>query len=214
MESDVQVLEQRHAGGADDDAEHTIGTSHAVNVASSSTSTGGTIRGRLTGNYIGDAAVAGSGSAIGNGIRTFIQGKTTSTLVISNNVIRQVPQARGIDMQYVGQLTSGQPITQQDVTLAGNNVNPQDLTGFPTAAIYVAADNQGSPARVRANITGNTVPSSPPAVDSISAYLIFDQVAAGAEAQLVDTTSPVSGTAPPRWPRPTAAPPEWGHLLS
>ena len=58
-----------------------IGTSHAVNVFSSSTSTGGTVRGRISGNRVGDSAVAGSGSATGNGIRTLIQGKTQATLL-------------------------------------------------------------------------------------------------------------------------------------
>jgi hypothetical protein len=73
------------------------GTSHAVNVFSSSTSTGGIIQGRIQGNTIGNAAVASSGSPIDNGIRALVQGRTVATLLIDGNVIRQVPQARGID---------------------------------------------------------------------------------------------------------------------
>ncbi|MEO6326208.1 MAG: Ig domain-containing protein [Thermoanaerobaculia bacterium] len=171
-----------------------VGTSQAVNVASSSTTTGGTIRGRLVGNYIGNGAVAGSGSAIGNGLRVFIQGKTAATLFINGNVIRQTPQARGMDLQFVGQLTTGQPIVQHDLTLTGNDVIPSDTTGFPAAAIAVSADNQGSPARVRSNVTGNLVPATAVTGDYLNAHLILANVAAGAELQLVDSTSPISGT--------------------
>ncbi len=163
-----------------------VGTSHAVNIFSSSASTGGTIRGRLAGNYIGNAGVAGSGSAIGNGIRSFIQGKTQATLLVDGNVIRQIPQARGIDMQFVGQLTAAQPIVQHDVTVTNNDVNPQDSTGFPANAIYVGADNQGSPARVRADIRGNIVPAGA-AIDTLPTFLALAEVVATAEAQLVDT---------------------------
>jgi Bacterial cadherin-like domain/Bacterial Ig domain/IPTL-CTERM motif len=162
------------------------GTSHAINVASSSTSTGGTIQGRVQGNTIGSAATPSSGSPIGNGIRVFIQGRTQATLLIDGNVIRQVPQARGIDAQFLGPL-SIQPLVQSDITVTNNDVNPQDSTGFPSAAIYLAADSQvGSPVRMRSDVRGNTVPAGA-AVDSLPTFLIVDEVAAAAEAQLVDT---------------------------
>jgi len=169
------------------------GTSHAVNVFASSTSTAGTIRGRISGNFIGDSAVAGSGSAIGNGIRTFIQGKTAATLLIDSNTIRQTPQARGIDIQVVGPLnaTGSGP---HDITVTNNNVNPQDSTGFPASAIYVAADSQGGgTVTLRANITGNTVPAGA-AVDSLPTFLALDKVVAAAVCQLVDT-APASANA-------------------
>ena len=162
------------------------GTSHAVNVASSSTSTGGTIQGRIQGNTIGNAATPSSGSPIGSGIRVFIQGRTQATLLIDSNVIRQVPQARGIDAQFLGPL-SVQPLVQSDITVTNNDVNPQDSTGFPAAAIYLAADSQGgSPVRMRSDVRSNTVPAGA-AVDSLPTFLIVDEVAAAAEAQLVDT---------------------------
>jgi Bacterial Ig domain len=162
------------------------GTSHAINVASSSTSTGGTIQGRIQGNTIGNAATPSSGSPIGNGIRVFIQGRTQATLLIDSNVIRQVPQARGIDAQFLGPL-SIQPLVQSDITVTNNDVNPQDSTGFPSAAIYLAADSQaGSPVRMRSDVRGNTVPAGA-AVDSLPTFLIIDEVATSAEAQLVDT---------------------------
>ena len=160
--------------------------SHAINVASSSTSTGGTLRGRIQGNTIGNAAVAGSGSTTGNGIRVFVQGRTIGTLLIDDNVIRQTPQARGIDAQFLGPLTV-QPLVQSDITITGNDVNPQDSTGFPAAAIYAAADSQGnSPVRVRSDIRLNTVPAGT-AFDVLPTFIIFDEVVAAAEAQLVDT---------------------------
>ena len=67
---------------------------------------------------------------------------------------------------------------------------------FPLAAIYVAADDQGSAARVRANITGNNARNSVggpsfdyPTFDGSGAHLIFIEVGGGAEGQLVDTAA-------------------------
>ena len=163
-----------------------VGTSHAVNVASSSTSTAGTIRGRVSGNRIGNQALAGSGSAIGNGIRVLLQGKTAASLLIDGNTIRQVPQARGIDVQALGPLdaSGAGPI---DVTVTNNDVNPQDTTGFPLSAIYVAADSQGGgPVTLRTDIRGNTVPAGV-ASDGVPTFLALDKVLAAAVCQLVDT---------------------------
>src|SRR5262249_27578490 len=53
--------------------------------------------------------------------------------------------------------------TVLDVKIVGNDVNPQDSTGFPLYAIYVGADAQGtgtSGSLVHAEIHGNTVPST------------------------------------------------------
>jgi hypothetical protein len=168
------------------------GTSHAVNVFSSSTSTGGTVRGRISGNTIGNAGIAGSGSAIGSGIRGLIQGKTVATLLVANNTIRQVPQARGIDLQFLGPLDASGVAGNQDVTVTNNDVNPQDSTGFPLSAIYVAADSQGGgTVTTRADIRGNTVPVGPSS-DALPAFLILDKIVGAAVCQLVNTTA--SGT--------------------
>jgi hypothetical protein len=162
------------------------GTSHAVNVFSSSNTTGGTVRGRIAGNRIGDAGTAGSGSAIGNGIRALIQGRTAATLLIDANVIRQTPQARGIDVQFLGPLDSGGAPTG-DITVTGNDVDPQDSTGFPASAIYIGADSQGGGAfTLRADIRGNTVPGGA-ASDGLPTFLALDQVVPAAACQLVDT---------------------------
>jgi VCBS repeat-containing protein len=161
--------------------------SHALNIASSSTATGGTLQGRVVGNIIGTAATAGSGSTTGNGIRVFIQGKTAATLLIDNNTIRQTHQARGIDAQFLGTVDSSAAPTS-DITIINNNVVPGDITGFPLSAIYLAADSQtGGAVTVRADVRGNTVPSSGTVFDSLNAYLIVDEVVAAAAMQLVDS---------------------------
>jgi hypothetical protein len=171
---------------------------HAINVFSSSTSTGGSITGTIEGNVIGNAAVANSG-ARGNGIRAFIQGRTTAVLRIHGNTLRQIWDttngARGIDLQFVGPVAVGQPITQSDVTVTNNNVDTMaPASSFPTAAIYLAADDQGSPARVRAVATGNTAVNSVgggsfdyPTFDGNGAHLVFIEVGGAAVGQLVGT---------------------------
>ena len=84
--------------------------------------------------------------------------------------------------QFLGSLTSGLGIvSQNDVTITNNNVTPNDSTGFPASAIALIADNQGSPARVRANITGNTVPNGN-ATDYTTGFLEFVIATAGAGA--------------------------------
>jgi hypothetical protein len=171
------------------------GSASAINVFSSSLATGGTIQGRISGNRIGNQAVAGSGSPIGNGIRTFIQGKTDATLLYDGNVIRQTPQARGIDVQFIGPNppdATGAPTS--DITVTNNDVIPSDTTGFPASAIYVAADSAGGgPTTLRTDIRGNTVPAGA-AVDSLPTFLALDEVVPAAACQLVDT-APASANA-------------------
>jgi len=182
---------------------------HAINVFSSATSTGGSITGTIQGNVIGNAATANSG-ARGNGIRAFIQGRTIAKLLVNGNTLRQVwlpgSGARGIDLQFVGPTAGGQPITQSDVTITNNDVDTMaPASSFPLSAIYLAADNQGSPARVRANITGNNARNSVgggsfdyPSFDGLGAHLIFidvDGIGGPAEGQLVNTTGSPNATA-------------------
>jgi hypothetical protein len=174
----------------------------AINVFSSSNTVGGFIKGRIEGNFIGNPAVAGSGSSGGGGIRILIQGKTTGTFNIDGNTIRQVGftnGARGMDLQFLGPITGAQPITQSDLTITNNFVQT-DAPGatFPLAAIFLGADNQGSPAQVRADIRSNTVPATGsfdyPTFSGSDPQLMFANVTAGAVAQLVDNP-PASGTA-------------------
>jgi hypothetical protein len=165
-------------------------TLHGLNIFSSATSTGGILRGRVENNYIG-----GAGNAIGgNGIRAVIQGRTVGTLLFNGNVIRNISSgARGIEASFLGPTAGAQPITQSDITVTNNDVNTQAAGGtFPLAAIAILADDQGSPARVRANISGNTAQNTVgggswdyPGFDGSSAHLVFVDVGGAAEAQLV-----------------------------
>jgi hypothetical protein len=175
----------------------------ALNVFSSSQSTGGSITGTIQNNFIGNPAVAGSGSTGGQGIRILVQGQTDSTLLIDNNTIRQVGQtsgSRGIDAQFLGPTATGLGVTSfNDITITNNHVQTDAPAGtFPLAAIFLGADNQGSPAQVRANIHDNVVPATGsfdyPSFDGNGGQLVFVNVTAGAIAQLVDN-APASGTA-------------------
>ena len=168
-------------------------TLHALNVFSSAVSSGGAINGRIENNFIGNGVT----TIGGNGIRALIQGKTVATLLVNNNTITHIggtSGARGIDMQFLGHTTPALGNTVSDVTLTNNNVDLQSAAGFfPLAAIYLAADNQGSAATVRANVTGNNARNTTtgggswdwPSFDGNGGQLIFDLVTAGAVAQLV-----------------------------
>jgi VCBS repeat-containing protein len=179
-------------------------TSTAIVVATSSTAlAGSTLNARIDGNTIGDAAVAGSGSSTGSGIRFIVQGLTDATVLINNNTIRQAPDAFGIDVESLGS-TSGVPPTS-DVTITNNNVdhvnagfNP-GTSNFPGPAIYVAGDNQGTAGTLRAIVTGNTVPvvdgTHPATAQFTGAYLeLFEYQAPNGILQLVDV-APASASA-------------------
>lgn len=157
---------------------------HAVNAFSSGASTGGSLTGRIEGNMIGQSASAGSGSAFGNGIRVFVQAQTRGIILIDNNVVRQTPFGRGVEV-------TGMSVPGLDVTVTNNNVDPQDTSGFPLAAIFVTSDNLGAGGLVRADIRGNVVPAVSntydyPTFDGTATNLIFEEQS-GAVSQLVDT---------------------------
>ncbi len=80
---------------------------------------------------IGNAVVAGSGSLIGNGLRININGDKTARVLVDNNVIRQCPNGRGIEV-ICRNGTGG-----ADVTVTNNNVNTNDVSGFPLCAILL-----------------------------------------------------------------------------
>jgi hypothetical protein len=110
-----------------------------------------------------------------------------------NNTIRQIPLGRGIDVEELGRPGGGFGQTRADIKITGNDVNPQDSTGFPLYAIYVAADAQGtgsSGSDVRAEIHGNTVPSSPAACDSQCSGndgMVFYETVSGATGTMAGT---------------------------
>jgi VCBS repeat-containing protein len=139
------------------------GSSHALNFADGSDSAGGTYKALISGNFVGNASTAQSGSAKGDCLRVFMQGQQAATVTVLNNTLRACPNGRGIDVAELGRPTNNSGQTPLDVKIAGNDVNPQDTTGFPLYGIYVAADAQGtgtSGSNVHAEIHGNTVPST------------------------------------------------------
>jgi hypothetical protein len=180
----------------------------AVNVFSSSQSTGGTIVGTVSGNFIGNAAVAGSGSTQGGAVSAVIQGQTDATLLIDNNTTRQTNgDSRAISVAFRGPAnplagTLGPNTVVSDLTITNNNVVPGAApSGFPTASIVVEADNQtgadNKSPTVRADIRGNSVPSTAVTGDFVDAHLIYyEYTSPGSHGigQLVDT-APASANA-------------------
>ena len=134
----------------------------AINIFTSSSATGGTMKVRMEGNHVGNAGVSGSGTTLDSGIRVTLQGRTTNTVTIINNIVRQTKGSRGIDIEARGPVTTGQPTTVSDIVITGNDVDTNDEANPSGSldAIYVAADDQGSPAQINAEIHGNTIPST------------------------------------------------------
>ena len=160
---------------------------HAIDVFSSGTATGGTLNARVTGNTIGTAGTASSGSATGNGIRVRIQAQTNGQVLIDNNVIRQTPAARGIEV--VGGSDS------LDATITNNTVQTDATPGSSYAAIYVNASNPtGSQnGSVRADVRGNTVPAGTDSLDTSGRYLVLREFSS-TTLQLVNTTAAADAT--------------------
>jgi hypothetical protein len=164
--------------------------SHAVNVNSTAgAGTGGTLGGRLEGNTIGNALIVNSGSALGNGIRVNINGNTASAVLVDNNIIRQTPLGRGVEA--IGRNGTG----GLDVTITNNDVNPQDTSGFPLAAIFVQSNAATVANTVRADVRANTVPAGVASGELLPTYIAYVRTGTST-AQLVDT--------PPASPNATA----------
>ena len=154
--------------------------SDPLNFFSSSTSTGGTLTAKLIGNSIGTAGVFNSGSFFGNGIRVAINGATHGVVTIDSNVIREVPNARGIDVEAQA-FAAGNSV---EVKIINNQViRPTGASGdigcgpgvpCPGGSIVVISDNNGVASEsICSVITGNSAydPTSWP-LGSESAYYL------------------------------------------
>jgi len=133
--------------------------SHAINVFASQTSTGGTLTGRIDGNAIGTAGVFDSGSAIGNGMRLNVNGQAHAVLTVSNNVLHEVPNGRGIEA--IARLGSGGAAFKiVDNTIVRPSGSLLDACGLgaaqpcPLASVWTSALNGNSVCTI---ISGNTV---------------------------------------------------------
>jgi hypothetical protein len=138
------------------------GASHAVNVFQGTPSTG-TLNLRFEGNTVGDAAVAGSGSSFGNGLRVNFNANGQGRVLINGNTVREAPVGRGIEV--IGRNGGGQldvTITSNDVDHVNTGFNP-GTSDFPLAAIFVQSHETTASStthyRVRSDVRGNTVPS-------------------------------------------------------
>jgi hypothetical protein len=169
------------------------GPCQGMNVFTSSSATGGTMKVHMEGNHVGSVGVAGSGSTGGPGIRVFLQGKTTNTITMVNNTVRQTLGSRAIDVEALGPVTSGQPITVSDIVITGNDAQTNDPNSS-LGAIYVAADDQGSPAQINAEIHGNTVPTGGcfdyPSFDGNAPWIYYRIATNGGVAKLFDFGGP------------------------
>ncbi len=153
--------------------------SHAINLFTAAGTTGGVFNARLENNSIGNAGVAGSGSAIGNGIRVNVNGNADATVLLDGNTIRQTPNGRGIEV--IGRNGTG----GLDITITDNDVNPQDTSGFPLAAILVQSNCLTVCNTVRSDVRNNTVPAGG-TFDLLPTYISLVESSTSIS-QLVDT---------------------------
>ena len=182
------------------------GTSTAIVVGSSAIAeAGSTLNARIDTNTIGNAALDGSGSSVGSGIRVIVQGLTDGTILINNNTIRETPLGYGIEAVFLGHQNDLTPVPTTDVTITNNNIDHGNAgfkpgtSEFVLPAIWVAGDNQGGipgAPPVRAQVSGNTVPTSTAGYTFVGAALggwieVYEYEASGpngaGDISLVDT---------------------------
>ncbi|HNB70816.1 MAG TPA: Ig-like domain repeat protein, partial [Acidobacteriota bacterium] len=135
--------------------------SHGLNTFQGCPSSG-TLQGKIRGNTIGLAGVKESGSAIGNGIRVNMNGAGTSQVEVTNNIIREVPNGRGIEVTRRSGSTVDPACNNTSglhkITITGNNIaaptggTDQPGCPCPLAGIYVESRDQKS---LCAKISGN-----------------------------------------------------------
>ncbi len=154
--------------------------STALNFFSSSASTGGTMTAIVRNNTIGTPGIFNSGSFFGDGIRVALNGGTHGVFTIDGNIIREVPNARGIDIDAEG-FTSANSVNLKII----NNqvVRPTGAFGdigcgpgvpCPEGSIVVVVDkNAVASESICSVITGNTAydPTSWPLGSESAFYL-------------------------------------------
>ncbi len=167
-------------------------SSHAINL-NQLTPSSGLFQVSITGNTIGDAAIDGSGSSIGDGIRAVFNGNGTSRILIDDNVIREAPTGFGIEIKgRNGTGTTDITITNNDVDHTNLPFNP-GTSDFPLPAISVVTSVSGIAGyTIRTQVTGNTVPAGT-AFDLLPTFIeVFES--ASTNLQLVDV-APASASA-------------------
>jgi VCBS repeat-containing protein len=159
---------------------------------SASVGTGGTANGRFENNFIGTAAVAFSGSALGNGIRVNVNGGAVSRVLLNGNVIRQAPNGRGIE------IISRNGTGGTDATVTNNQVDTDFVPtaqngGFSLSNIFMQSNCLATCNTLRSDVRANTVPAVAPNGELIAFQLALIRTGASTN-QLVDNP-PVSANA-------------------
>ncbi|MEZ5469841.1 MAG: Ig-like domain-containing protein [Lysobacterales bacterium] len=145
----------------------------------------GTYRGRILNVDVGDAAVAGSGSAIGNCVRLVHNRDASSAVIVGNTLLRQCPNGRGIEGTSRDAGASFTSTSGLDLQVLNSNVNPNDTSGFPLAAIISQAiTGAGGGNRARNDFRNNVVPVGT-SFDLQPAFLIAHEGGTG-DCQVVD----------------------------
>ncbi len=135
----------------------------ALNLVQSTSATGGSLTALIKNNNIGTAGVFDSGSKIGSGIRV-ANGGTTINLTLDTNVIREVPNGRGIDIEPQAYILDSnvklKVVNNTVVRPSGTNANIGCGAGVPcpSASLFVLSDNNamGGFEHVCMSISGNT----------------------------------------------------------
>ncbi len=154
--------------------------STALNFFSSTASTSGTMSAIVRNNSIGTAGVFNSGSFFGDGIRVALNGGTHGVLTIDGNAIREVPNARGIDIDAEGYTAANSVnlkiINNQVIrpTGASGDIGCGPGVPCPAGSIVVIVDkNAVASESVCSVITGNSAydPTSWPLGSESAFYL-------------------------------------------
>jgi hypothetical protein len=135
-----------------------------INLVQTTSATGGAMTAIVRGNTIGTQGVLDSGSEIGSGIRV-ANGGVSVSLTIDGNIIREVANADGIDVEpqaYVPNLTMrAKIVNNQIIKPTGTAQNIGCGAGVPCGfvSIFVLSDNntQGGFAHDSTIITNNIV---------------------------------------------------------
>jgi hypothetical protein len=146
--------------------------SSAINLVQSTSSTAGTLTASIKNNTVGTAGVLDSGSAIGTGIRV-ANGGVNINLNIDNNIIREVPNGRGIDIEpqaYTVNANVKAKITNNTIvrpTGTNQSIGCGANVPCPSASIFILSDNNnvGGFDHVCTVVSGNSAydPTSWPA---------------------------------------------------
>ncbi|MFN8346833.1 MAG: Ig-like domain-containing protein [Spirosomataceae bacterium] len=121
--------------------------------------TGGSLTGTIENNTIGSAGTIDSGSKIGNGMRININGGANARIKINNNLIHQIPVARGIEcISRNGTGGASFIVTNNTITAPTGTTNAGCGAGVlcPLAPIHVQTNDATIGNNACSVVSGNT----------------------------------------------------------